>query len=83
MACEGCKRDKTAQLSDGRAVCTWCWDWLVECEARHLLAMPLRERRAALQAREQQRSEDQMRTLKTAMARIHAQRRGQMTTATR
>ena len=74
MTCDGCEREKTAQLSDGRAVCTWCWDWLVECEARHLLAMPLPERRAALKARERQRGAEQVQALKDAMVRIHAQR---------
>jgi hypothetical protein len=73
-ACDGCEREKSARLSDGRAVCTWCRDWLLECEARHLLAMPLHARREALQAREQRRGSVQ--ALKAAMARIHAQRGG-------
>jgi hypothetical protein len=74
MNCEACTRDKTARLSDGRTVCTWCRDWLIECEARYLLAMPLRERRAALQERERVRGSVQ--ALKDAMARIHKQRVG-------
>jgi ATP-dependent DNA ligase len=72
MNCEVCRRDKTAMLSDGRTVCTWCIDWLIECEARYLLALPLPERRAALQERERVRRSVQ--ALKDAMVRIHGQR---------
>jgi hypothetical protein len=76
MECEGCKREKTARLSDGRMVCTWCWAWLIECEARYLLAMPLEARREALAAREKLRG--QVEELKAAMQRLHAQRRSSM-----
>jgi hypothetical protein len=72
MTCEGCQRDKTAGLSGVRTVCTWCIHWLIECEARYLLALPLPERRAALQERERVRRS--VKALKDAMARIHAQR---------
>jgi hypothetical protein len=74
MECEGCKRDKSARLSDGRMVCTWCRDWLIECEARYLMAMPLTERRAAISARDAARGS--VDALKDAMKRIHAQRGG-------
>jgi hypothetical protein len=80
MECKGCKRDKTARLSDGRMVCTWCLAWLTECEARYLLAMPLEVRRDALAAREAARGS--VEDLKAAMERMHAQRRSSMQSRT-
>lgn len=71
--CDKCERTKTALLSNGRTVCTWCRDWMVECEARHLLAMPLAARREGLAAREQKRGT--VEELKKVMARIHSQKR--------
>jgi hypothetical protein len=49
--------------------------WAIDCEARHLLALPLRKRREALEARERVRGREQVQALKDAMTRIHAQRR--------
>jgi hypothetical protein len=80
MQCEGCKREKTALLSDGRVVCTWCRAWLIECEARYLLAMPLEIRREALAAREKVRGS--VHELKAAMEQLHAQRRSSMQSRT-
>jgi hypothetical protein len=80
MGCEQCAREKTAPLSDGRTVCTWCREWLMECEARHLLTMPLYARRAALAAREKVRGS--VEELKAAMERLHAQRRSSMPSRT-
>ena len=77
MECGKCERTKTAQLSDGRTVCTWCREWLIECEARHLLKMPLAERRQALAAREQKRGS--IEELKRAMTQIHSQKRTEST----
>lgn len=45
---------------------------MVECEARHLLGMPLADRRKALEAREQKRGT--VEELKKAMMRIHSLR---------
>ena len=70
--CDKCERTKTAQLSDGRTVCTWCREWLIECEARHLLKMPLADRRAALTGREQKRGS--VEELKKVMTLIHSQK---------
>jgi hypothetical protein len=80
MEYEGCKRDKTARLSDGRMVCTWCRAWMIECEARYLLAMPLEARREALAAREKVRGS--VNELKSAMERLHAQKRSLMLSKT-
>ena len=71
--CDKCERTKTALLSDGRTVCTWCREWLIECEARHLLKMPLAARREGLAAREQKRGS--VEELKRAMTQIHSQKR--------
>jgi hypothetical protein len=80
MGCEKCTREKTAPLSDGRTVCTWCLAYLVECEARYLLSMPLYARRAALAAREKARGS--VEELKAAMERLHAQMRSSMPSKT-
>ena len=71
--CDKCERTKTALLSDGRTVCTWCREWLIECEARHLLKMPLAARREGLAAREQKRGS--IEELKRVMTQIHSQKR--------
>jgi uncharacterized Zn finger protein (UPF0148 family) len=76
--CDKCKRMKTASLADGRTVCTWCRAWLVECEARHLLAMPLAKRREALAARETKRGN--IDELKKAMTAIHSVRQTESST---
>ncbi len=51
MQCKNCERDKTAKLTDGKQVCTYCPEWLLECEAKELLRLPLDRRRLALQRR--------------------------------
>lgn len=67
-----CARDKSITLTTGERVCGYCPRYLVECEARVLLAMPLDARRAALKARAGKRgSVDE---LKAAMVRVHAAR---------
>jgi hypothetical protein len=40
MQCKNCERDKTAKLTDGKQVCTYCPEWLLECEAKELLRLP-------------------------------------------
>lgn len=64
-----CPRPQTARLADGRTVCTWCRWWLIECEARHLLTLPLAERRQALDARQAKRGD--IADLQTAMRHLH------------
>lgn len=49
--CLGCLYIETSQvtLRDGRIVCSSCDDWRLECEARHVIAMPtLKARRQYL-----------------------------------
>lgn len=69
MTPAACTRPKTARLADGRTVCTWCRGWLIECEARQLLTLPLPDRRQALDARQAKRGD--ISALKTAMQQLH------------
>jgi hypothetical protein len=62
-------------LHDGRVVGSWSREWLVECEARHLLSMPLNNRRDQLDARVKQRGAKAVDELKAVMASMHAQRK--------
>lgn len=56
-ACLGCNRleiDADCRtLVDGRVVCNYCPDWLDECHAREILAMPKERRRVWLFGREE------------------------------
>lgn len=47
MPCETCIKPEAqrVRLVDGREVCTWCPDWMRECEARHVANMPSIEAR--------------------------------------
>lgn len=71
--CEGCTRTTTVTLHDGRTVCTYCPEWMLETEAKHLLTMRLDKRREALSARVTKRGEESVNILKARMAAIHAQ----------
>ncbi len=62
-------------LHDGRVVGSWSREWLVECEARHLLSMPLHKRRDQLDERVKKRGAKSVNELKAVMASMHAQRK--------
>ena len=62
-------------LHDGRTVGSWSREWLIECEAKHLLSMPLNKRRDQLDARVKQRGAKSVDELKAVMASIHAKRK--------
>jgi hypothetical protein len=62
-------------LHDGRVVGSWSREWMVECEARHLLTMPLWKRRDELDAREKKRGIKSVEQLKAVMASIHTRRK--------
>lgn len=68
------KYETTVELHDGRQVGSWSEEWKLECEARYLLRMPLTERRAALEKREQIRGAAAVLKLKDRMASIHRAR---------
>ena len=42
-------------LHDGRVDGSWSREWMIECEAKHLLTLPLWKRREELDAREKKR----------------------------
>ena len=62
-------------LHDGRVVGSWSREWLVECEAQHLLKMPLTKRRHELDERVKKRGAKSVDELKAVMASIHAKRK--------
>jgi hypothetical protein len=65
---------KMVQLVSGEKVCNYCVLWRIECEARHLLRMPLNQRREELDARVNKRGQKSVNELKAVMAEIHAQK---------
>jgi hypothetical protein len=62
-------------LHDGRVVGSWSRDWMLECEARHLLTLPLWKRRDELDVREKRRGIKSVEQLKAVMAAIHTKRK--------
>jgi hypothetical protein len=70
MRCEGCTREETINLVDGRKVCNYCPAWLVECEARYLLGLPLHKRKEQLEERSKKRGEASINKLKDIMSQI-------------
>jgi hypothetical protein len=69
-------RPNMVKLHDGTEVSSWSREWMLECEARHLLGMPLGKRREALEAREKQRGVKAVDALKKVMSGLHAARKG-------
>lgn len=63
--------EKPVKLHDGRWVGSWSEDWRLECEAKHLLAMPLVKRRKELAIREEKRGQAAVQYLKDRMTSIH------------
>lgn len=64
-----CNRNHEKILHSDVLVCSYCPLWIVECEAKYLLSLPLTTRRAELAAREKKRSS--VDALKAAMIGIH------------
>lgn len=62
-------------LHDGRVVGSWSREWMVECEAKHLLTLPLWKRRDELDVREKKRGIKSVEQLKAVMASIHTRRK--------
>ena len=62
-------------LHDGRVVGSWSKEWMTECEARHLLTMPLWKRRDELDERIKKRGNKSVDQLKAVMASMHAKRK--------
>ncbi len=62
-------------LHDGRVVGSWSREWMIECEAKHLLTLPLWKRREELDVREKKRGVQSVEQLKAVMASIHTRRK--------
>lgn len=62
-------------LHDGRVVGSWSREWLVECEAQHLLKMTLAKRRHELDERVKKRGVKSVDELKAVMASIHEKKK--------
>lgn len=77
LGCQRCEDEATPMvtLHTGSQVCSSCPAWLMECEARHLLEMPLLERREALAAREKKRGKDDVERMKAVMLALHEKRK--------
>jgi hypothetical protein len=68
MICrKDCEKQKNKLLSTGETVCSYCEGWRMECEARHLLGMPLKQRRRELRQRELSRGYAAVERLKERM----------------
>lgn len=64
LGCQMCETGAVVKLDDGRVVCNCCPDYLVECEARSLLALPERAREDFFLKAERSRGEDAIHNLK-------------------
>ena len=76
----GCQRledpsVKLVELSTGNKVCTYCPEWMIECEAKAILAKPLSVRQSTLLKLEAQRGPKNVQALKNRMALIFGQRK--------
>jgi hypothetical protein len=78
--CLGCELigvdGRQVTLHDGTVVCNQCEQWRMECEARHLLNMPLGPRRKALDAISEKRGPKVLGPLKNRMEALWRGRRG-------
>ena len=73
--CLGCQRledesVKLVQLHTGQKVCSYCPEWMLECEANEMLAKPLKQRQRLLLLFEADRPKH-VAELKKRMASIH------------
>ena len=76
LGCQCCEDEATPMvtLRDGSTVCSSCPEWMMECEARHLLSIPLETRRAELAERQKKRGAAAVEALKTVMMDLHNRR---------
>lgn len=66
-----CDRERTKVMPDGTLVCSWCLQWMLACEARHLLGLPLMQRRIQLDLRDLKRGETATDQLRKMMVDLH------------
>jgi len=80
MTCTGCPRREAGEnlktLHTGEAVCDYCPDWILECEAVELLRMPLSQRRKRLDAFSDKRVGAAMSALKERLKSLHCASKG-------
>lgn len=75
LGCARCEDGPMVTLVGGRQVCSSCPEWLIECEARNLLRMPLPARRKALAKREEIRGKPAVDVLCSVMTALHGARK--------
>lgn len=67
--------EKDVALHDGTIVSNYSREWMMECEARHLLTLPLWKRREQLDAMEKKRGVVSVNKTKEVMQALHAKRK--------
>lgn len=67
--------EKDVALHDGTMVSNYSREWMMECEARHLLTLPLWKRREQLDAMEKKRGVVSVNKTKEVMQALHAKRK--------
>ena len=85
--CLGCQRledesVKLVELHTGQKVCNYCPEWMLECEAKEMLAKPLKERQRTLLAYEA-KSQKHVANLKQRMTEIFNRQKTVAPTSTR
>lgn len=77
LGCQRLEDEKTTlvELSTGQKVCSYCPEWLLECEAKALLELPLSERKRLLLAFEAKRGPKSVEILKSRMTLIFNKRK--------
>jgi hypothetical protein len=78
MECLGCAavECRSVTLANGTVVCDTCPAWTLETEARTVLAKPLEDRRAYLDAIEKLRGGEKCEELKTVIAVLWSKKDG-------
>lgn len=69
---KSCKRDRDIELTEGKMVCSYCPEWMIECEAIDVLRKPLSTRQSYLREVEKIRGKRGADQLKDRMITIHS-----------
>jgi len=67
-----CKNQRNIELAEGQMVCSYCPEWMIECEAIDVLRWPLLARQAYLREVEKIRGKRSTYQLKDRMIQIHS-----------
>lgn len=68
---KACKNKRNIELAEGQMVCSYCSEWMIECEAIDVLRKPLLDRQAYLREVEKIRGKRSADQLKDRMIAIH------------